>query len=63
MWYRATSVSDSTGLSIVNFPIFATADERYTWLNSVQAITLQRLDHGTLSPKSVYQINTAPKPG
>lgn len=57
MWYRATSVPSPTGLAIVNFPIFTTADERYSWLNSVQAITLQSLDDGTISPKVVYEIN------
>jgi hypothetical protein len=57
MWYRATTVPSPTGLSIVNFPIFTTADERYAWINSVQALTLQSVDYGTISPKFVYEIN------
>ena len=57
MWYRATSVPSPTGLSIVNFPIFTTSDERYSWINSVQAITLQSVDNGTVGPKFVYEIN------
>jgi hypothetical protein len=57
MWYRATSVPSPTGLSIVNFPIFKTASDEYSWINAVQAITLQSMDGSTVSPKFVYEIN------
>ena len=57
MQYRAMSVPSPTGLSIVNFPIFTTANERYAWVNSIQAITLQSMDNGIVSPKYVYEIN------
>jgi hypothetical protein len=56
MTYRATSVPTPTGLSIVKFPLFETADERYAWINKVQAIALQSMEGGVVGPNRVYEL-------
>jgi hypothetical protein len=56
MTYKATSVPTPTGLSIVKYPLFETADERYAWINKVQAISFQSMDDGELSPNHVYEL-------
>jgi hypothetical protein len=56
MTYRATSVATPTGLSIVKYPLFETGDERYAWINQVQAIALQSMDDGVLGPNFVYEL-------
>ncbi len=57
MRYTATAVPTPTGMSVKNFPIFETADERYTWLNTVQAVTLYEVLNGEVTPRVVYEIN------
>jgi hypothetical protein len=57
MRYTATAVPTASGYSVKNFPIFETADPRYAWLNTVQAVTLYAVENGEVTPRDVYQIN------
>ena len=56
MTYLATAAPNEGGLAVRNFPIFETADERYTWLNTVQAITLYQVTGTDVSPCDVYRL-------
>ena len=53
------TVTNDAGLSVRNFPIFETADARYDWLNTVQAITLYEVRGTQVSPCDVYQLPSA----
>jgi hypothetical protein len=53
MGYLATAAPNETGLAVRNFPLFETADERYTCLNAVQAITLYQVTGTDVSPCDV----------
>ena len=48
MTYTGLARRDDSGLVIRTVPRFETADERYTWLNSLQAVA-----HGTTGTDSV----------
>ena len=60
MSYTATAVPNDEGLSVRNFPIFETADPRYAWLNTVQAITLYQVRGTDVSPCDVYRLPSSP---
>jgi hypothetical protein len=57
MHYTATAVPTASGYSVKNFPIFETANPRYAWLNTVQAVSLYAVENGEVTPRDVYQIN------
>lgn len=56
MRYTALAIPTERGFNVRNFPLFETADERYTWLNTVQALTLYTVIDGIVSPCDVYQL-------
>jgi hypothetical protein len=49
----ATAAPNEAGLAVRNLPLFETDDERYTWLNTVQAITLYQVTGTDVIPCDV----------
>lgn len=56
MTYRGIAVRDGAGLSIRTAPLFETGDDRYTWLNNVQAVATGTTARGSVTYE-VYALS------
>ena len=55
MQYQGISTRDGDGAKLRTAPLFETGDERYTWLNNVQAVALGSSGGGKVT-YDVYQL-------
>jgi hypothetical protein len=53
--YNGIVTADATGAQARSAPLFETGDERYTWLNRVQAVGIGTVD-GTTVRYQVYEL-------
>lgn len=56
MTYHGIGVRDGAGLTARTAPLFETGDERYTWLNNVQAVAIGASARGSVTYE-VYALS------